>query len=47
MEFYGETIDGMNVASRMTISNQAMEAGAKAAIIPSDEKNSKVCETKE
>jgi len=28
----------MSIASRMTISNQSMEAGAKAAIIPPDEK---------
>ena len=38
IEFYGETIKNMSIASRMTISNQSMEAGAKAAIIPPDEK---------
>ena len=38
IEFYGETVENFSVASRMTISNQAMEAGAKAAIIPPDEK---------
>ena len=38
MEFYGETIDKMSIESRLTISNQSMEAGAKAAIIPPDEK---------
>ncbi|MCD6469106.1 MAG: 3-isopropylmalate dehydratase large subunit [Thermoplasmata archaeon] len=38
IEFYGETIDDFSVASRMTVSNQAMEAGAKAAIVPPDEK---------
>lgn len=38
IEFYGETIEDMSVASRMTVSNQAMEAGAKAAVIPPDEK---------
>lgn len=38
IEFYGETVKNFSVASRMTISNQAMEAGAKAAIVPPDEK---------
>ena len=38
MEFYGETIEKMSIESRLTISNQSMEAGAKAAIIPPDEK---------
>ena len=38
IEFYGETIDKMSVESRLTISNQSMEAGAKAAIIPPDSK---------
>lgn len=38
IEFYGETVKSFSVASRMTISNQAMEAGAKAAIVPPDEK---------
>ncbi|MCD6571901.1 MAG: 3-isopropylmalate dehydratase large subunit [Thermoplasmata archaeon] len=38
IEFYGETIDKMSIESRLTISNQSMEAGAKAAIIPPDNK---------
>ena len=38
IEFYGDTVDNMSVSSRMTLSNQAMEAGAKAAIIPADNK---------
>ena len=38
IEFYGETVKNFSVSSRMTISNQAMEAGAKAAIVPPDEK---------
>ena len=38
IEFYGETVKNFSVASRMTISNQAMEAGAKVAIVPPDEK---------
>jgi len=38
IEFYGETVKNFSVASRITISNQAMEAGAKVAIVPPDEK---------
>jgi 3-isopropylmalate/(R)-2-methylmalate dehydratase large subunit len=38
IEFYGETIDKMSIESRLTISNQSMEAGAKVAIIPPDKK---------
>ena len=38
IEFYGETVKNFSVSSRITISNQAMEAGAKAAIVPPDEK---------
>lgn len=37
-EFYGDPIENMSIDSRMCISNQAMEAGAKAAIIPPDKK---------
>jgi 3-isopropylmalate/(R)-2-methylmalate dehydratase large subunit len=37
-EFYGDTINNFSIDSRMCISNQAMEAGAKAAIIPPDKK---------
>jgi len=33
IEFYGETVKSFSVASRMTISNQAMEAGAKVAMV--------------
>jgi len=35
-EFYGSTIENMSIDSRLCISNQAMEMGAKAAIIPPD-----------
>lgn len=38
VEFYGDSVSGLSVASRMVVSNQAMEMGAKAAIIPPDEK---------
>ncbi|PKQ27574.1 MAG: 3-isopropylmalate dehydratase large subunit, partial [Candidatus Anoxymicrobium japonicum] len=37
-EFYGDTVENFSVGSRMTICNQAMEMGAKAAICPPDEK---------
>jgi 3-isopropylmalate/(R)-2-methylmalate dehydratase large subunit len=37
-EFYGNTISSMSVSDRMCISNQAMEAGAKAAVVPPDQK---------
>jgi len=35
-EFYGNAVENMSIDGRMCISNQAMEAGAKAAIIPPD-----------
>ena len=38
IEFKGETVRGLSIASRATLSNMAMEAGAKAAIIEMDEK---------
>jgi 3-isopropylmalate/(R)-2-methylmalate dehydratase large subunit len=38
VEFYGETIENMSIASRMVLSNLAMEMGAKAAIVPPDER---------
>lgn len=38
IEFKGDTIKGLSIASRATLSNMAMEAGAKAAIIEMDEK---------
>ncbi|MFW6120723.1 MAG: 3-isopropylmalate dehydratase large subunit [Petrotogales bacterium] len=37
-EFYGDTVDNMSIDSRMCLSNQAMEGGAKVAIVPPDEK---------
>lgn len=38
VEFYGDVISELSIASRMVISNQAMEMGAKVAIIPPDKK---------
>lgn len=37
MEFYGSTIESLPLADRISISNMAIEAGAKAGIIPPDE----------
>ncbi len=38
LEFSGTAVDDMTVASRMTMSNMAIEAGAKAALFALDEK---------
>jgi 3-isopropylmalate/(R)-2-methylmalate dehydratase large subunit len=38
MEFYGETIDSLSLADRISISNMVIEAGGKAGIIPPDQK---------
>jgi len=38
LEFSGSCIDEMSVSSRMTMSNMAIEAGAKAALFAPDEK---------
>jgi len=38
LEFTGDTIDKMSIPSRMTLSNMAIESGAKAGLIQSDKK---------
>jgi len=38
VEFFGKAIDEMTVASRMVLTNLSMEMGAKAAMIPPDQK---------
>jgi 3-isopropylmalate/(R)-2-methylmalate dehydratase large subunit len=41
VEFHGDTIQGMSIASRMVLSNLSMEMGAKVAFVPPDEKTIK------
>ncbi|MBF0501610.1 MAG: 3-isopropylmalate dehydratase large subunit [Candidatus Riflebacteria bacterium] len=38
VEFYGEAIEKMSIASRMVLTNLSMEMGAKAAMVPPDAK---------
>ncbi|MBD3226716.1 MAG: homoaconitate hydratase family protein [Candidatus Lokiarchaeota archaeon] len=38
MEFVGDTMDNLSIASRMTISNMSLELGAKFGFTPPDEK---------
>ena len=44
LEFTGDTVKSMSVASRMTIANMAIEAGAKCALFTPDEKTAEYCE---
>ena len=44
LEFSGSTIENMSVASRMTMSNMAIEAGAKCALFTPDEKTAAYCD---
>ena len=41
--FTGSTVKNMSVASRMTMSNMAIEAGAKCALFTPDEKTAEYC----
>ncbi|MCR4694264.1 MAG: 3-isopropylmalate dehydratase large subunit [Pseudobutyrivibrio sp.] len=43
LEFSGDTIDDMSIASRMTMSNMAVEAGAKCGLFAPDEKTCQYC----
>ena len=44
LEFSGDTVEEMTVASRMTIANMAIEAGAKCALFTPDLKTAEYCE---
>ena len=44
LEFTGDTVKNMTVASRMTMANMAIEAGAKCALFTPDEKTAEYCE---
>ena len=44
LEFTGDTVKNMSVASRMTMANMAIEAGAKCALFTPDEKTAEYCE---
>lgn len=44
LEFTGSAVKNMSVASRMTIANMAIEAGAKCALFAPDEKTAEYCE---
>jgi 3-isopropylmalate/(R)-2-methylmalate dehydratase large subunit len=46
IEFLGNGIDGLGIDSRMTMTNMAVEAGAKAALIPPDEKTIQFVKTR-
>jgi len=37
IEYYGETIDDLSMAGRMTLCNMGVEMGAKASIVPPDD----------
>ena len=44
LEFTGSAVKNMSVASRMTIANMAIDAGAKCALFTPDEKTAEYCE---
>ncbi len=43
LEFAGDTVEKMSVASRMTMSNMAIECGAKCGLFAPDEKTAEYC----
>lgn len=43
LEFGGDTVENMTIASRMTMANMAIEAGAKCALFVPDEKTAEYC----
>lgn len=43
LEFTGSAVEEMSVASRMTMANMAIEAGAKCAAFPPDSKTAEYC----
>ena len=43
LEFAGDTVKNMSVAARMTMSNMAVEAGAKCGLFSPDEKTAEYC----
>ncbi|MBQ0001471.1 MAG: 3-isopropylmalate dehydratase large subunit [Clostridiales bacterium] len=43
LEFAGTTVENMSVASRMTMSNMAIECGAKCGVFSPDEKTAEYC----
>ncbi len=45
MEFVGDTVEEMSIASRMTMSNMSVEAGAKCGLFAADEKTAQYCGT--
>jgi 3-isopropylmalate/(R)-2-methylmalate dehydratase large subunit len=44
LEFAGSAVDSMSIASRMTIANMSVEAGAKVGLFAPDEKVAEYCE---
>ncbi|MFT4104195.1 MAG: 3-isopropylmalate dehydratase large subunit [Lacrimispora sp.] len=44
LEFTGDTVSRMSVASRMAMANMAVEAGAKCAVFTPDEKTAEYCQ---
>ncbi len=43
LEFHGSTVEEMSIAGRMTMSNMAVEAGAKCGLFEADEKTADYC----